>query len=182
VSQRTPYLSMNRFLRPLLVLGVLAACVSCDQASKRIAEASLGTSPPRFLLHGAVELQLVENRGAFLSLGETLPPGTRSLLFVVLVSGALLAMISFALSSRSVTPRHVLALSLLAGGGAGNLLDRLLRHGAVVDFVSLGIGPLHTGVFNLADTAITTGIVLLVLTLGWPAESPVATEVASSQS
>ena len=165
---------MNRLLRCLFVVGILAGCLSCDQASKHLAQASLGASPPRFLLHGAVQLELVRNRGAFLSLGEELPTPARAFLFVILVSAVLVAMLCFAMSSRQVPPRGLLALSLLAGGGAGNLLDRLLHDGAVVDFVSLGIGPLRTGVFNLADMTILIGIMLLASTV-WPDSSPAAT-------
>jgi len=54
-------------------------------------------------------------------------------------------------------------LSLGAGGGLSNWLDRLLHGGAVTDFVSLGLGPLRTGVFNLADVFIVAGVALLLL-------------------
>ena len=55
----------------------------------------------------------------------------------------------------------VMGLILAVGGGMGNLIDRI-AHGAVVDFVSLGIGPLRTGIFNLADVAITIGLLLFL--------------------
>src|SRR5579859_7116809 len=110
---------MNRLLRCLAVVSILVACLSCDQAAKHLAQTSLGASPPRFLLHGAVQLELVRNRGAFLSLGEELPTSARSFLFVTLVSVVLIAMLSFAMSSQRVPPRGLIALSLLAGGGAG---------------------------------------------------------------
>jgi signal peptidase II len=50
----------------------------------------------------------------------------------------------------------------VAAGGASNLIDRLAR-GTVTDFMNVGIGPLRTGIFNLADVAITLGAVLVVL-------------------
>jgi signal peptidase II len=153
----------SRLLRSTLVLCVLATCVSCDQAVKRLVQTSLAASPPVLMLHGMVRFELARNRGAFLSFGEQLPDGTRYLLFVVLVSGVLMATLVFTLLARSARPLQLLALSLLTGGGAGNLIDRLFHDGAVVDFVSVGIGPLRTGIFNLADAAITLGFILLLL-------------------
>jgi signal peptidase II len=48
----------------------------------------------------------------------------------------------------------------VTGGGLSNLLDRILHHGGVTDFVILGSGGLRTGIFNLADVAIFLGSVL----------------------
>jgi signal peptidase II len=153
----------RRLLRSTLVLCVLGSCVGCDQAVKHLVQGSLAASPPVSLLHGMVRFELARNRGAFLSFGEELPDATRYLLFVVLVGGVLLATLAFTLLARGARPLQLLALSLLTGGGAGNLIDRLAHDGAVVDFVSVGIGPLRTGIFNLADAAITLGFVLLLL-------------------
>jgi signal peptidase II len=51
----------------------------------------------------------------------------------------------------------ILGVSLIIGGGFGNLLDRMLHRGAVVDFMNMGVGNLRTGIFNLADVAIVIG-------------------------
>ncbi len=58
---------------------------------------------------------------------------------------------------------RLIALSLIVGGGLGNLIDRLLNHGVVVDYISMGVGSLRTGVFNLADAAITVGLVVILV-------------------
>jgi signal peptidase II len=57
---------------------------------------------------------------------------------------------------------QAVAYALLAGGGAGNLWDRLAG-GAVTDFLNLGIGPVRTGIFNVADLAIVAGVVVLLV-------------------
>ena len=49
-------------------------------------------------------------------------------------------------------------------GGIGNLVDRVLRHGLVTDFAVVHIGPLHTGVFNLADVLIIIGVAAILWT------------------
>ncbi len=153
----------TRALRLTLVSGVLLSSVGCDQVVKTLARASLAASRPISLLNDCVRLELAQNRGAFLSLGEGLPGAARYLIFVVLVSGALALTLTFTLRLRAANPAQLVALSLLTGGGLGNLIDRLLHDGAVVDFVSIGIGPLRTGIFNVADAAITVGVLLLLI-------------------
>ena len=54
-----------------------------------------------------------------------------------------------------------LALVLILAGGIGNLIDRLSNGGYVTDFICLGIGPIRTGIFNIADVAITLGCLLI---------------------
>jgi signal peptidase II len=154
---------MTRALRLTLVAGVLLCSVGCDQVAKTIARASLAASPPISLLNDFVRLEFAQNRGAFLSLGEGLPGAARYLLFVVLVGGALALTLAFTLRLRGAAPMQLVALSLLTGGGLGNLIDRLIHDGAVVDFVSVGVGPLRTGIFNVADAAITLGVLLLLI-------------------
>ena len=55
----------------------------------------------------------------------------------------------------------IVALSSVISGGVGNLIDRIWR-GSVIDFIYIGVGPLHTGVFNIADMAITGGLMLML--------------------
>ena len=64
---------------------------------------------------------------------------------------------------RTWGPWPTLGLALFVTGGASNWIDRIIR-GSVVDFVSIGIGPLRTGIFNVADVAIMVGALLFVLT------------------
>ena len=141
-----------------------AAVVLLDRLTKAWAVAALEGHPPIRLLGGVVEIVLSENSGAFLSIGDRLPPPARYALFVVAAAAGLVAASVWLVRSRSLTSRRSLALAVMIGGGASNLVDRLLR-GRVVDFAILRAGPLHTGVFNLADAAILIGAVLFV----WPA-------------
>ena len=64
-------------------------------------------------------------------------------------------------------PQHdtlaVWAMVLIAAGGMGNLVDRVLRDGRVIDFMNLGLGPVRTGIFNVADVQIMVGLGLLLL-------------------
>ena len=160
---------MSRALRLALTGLLLLSCVGCDQAAKILARGVLAERPPISLLYGVVRLQYVENPGAFLSLGADLPHTVRFLVFVVGAGAVLAAGLAFAVRSNHLGRWQKAAVLLAVGGGIGNLIDRV-AHGAVVDFVSLGIGPLRTGIFNLADVAITGGLALLLA--GWSGKGP----------
>lgn len=150
--------------RPLVAFWLLlAVCVGCDHASKRAAESLLASSPRVVLAGDTVRLELVTNPGAFLSLGAGLPDALRHVLLIGIVPLLIaLVCLGFARAAQSSRPLLV-GLALLAGGGIGNWLDRLLNAGAVTDFVSLGLGPLRTGIFNLADVAVIAGVCLVML-------------------
>jgi len=148
----------------ILLFGVVLSTIGCDRVTKGLAESHLKGTAPRSYLMETVRLQYVENRGAFLSLGADWSAGAR---FWILTVGSALLLTGVLVSSlrRPPSDRIVqLGLALLVGGGLGNLVDRALRSGSVVDFVVVGAGPLHTGVFNVADVALTTSVILLVLT------------------
>jgi len=131
---------------------------------KAAAAAWLRGRPPIEALGGVVRILLVENTGAFLSLGGRLAESVRFAVFVVLVGAALVAGAVWLFRGAGGRPFGESAgVALIVGGGIGNVIDRIAR-GRVVDFVQLRLGPLHTGVFNLADAAIVAGIVIWALT------------------
>ena len=154
---------MKRIDRLGLVVLILIACTSCDQMTKTIAKESLASSPPISLLNDSIRIEYTENLGAILGLGANLPGQARFLVFVVFVSLILAVTLVSAVNTRSFSLNQSIGLSLVAAGGMGNLLDRLFNNGAVIDFIRLGIGPLRTGIFNLADLATVTGVVTFLL-------------------
>jgi len=129
----------------------------------------LAAQPPDFLLNSVLTLQYAENSGDFLSLGAGLLVPARVALLVIFAGALLAGALVYVLRSRSLSLLQYVALSLVAGGGLGNLLDRLLHSGAVVDFVILSVGPLHTGIFNVADVVLVARLLLFGLTAARPA-------------
>jgi signal peptidase II len=75
----------------------------------------------------------------------------------------LFGMLAFLMSSGKLGRLHTVALALCIGGGLSNWVDRVLNDGRVVDFMILGLGPVRTGVFNVADIAIMLGLGLFLL-------------------
>ncbi len=156
---------MQKIKRILILLFVLISCVGCDQATKLVARQTLATAPVQEYAGGLFRLVYAENSGAFLSLGATLPATTRFWIFVVIAALLLIGVGIFALRSLQQTPLPVIvAIALVIGGGLGNLIDRIVNDGRVVDFMQVGFPWLRTGVFNVADMAIMTGVGLMLLT------------------
>lgn len=147
--------------RLLLGLLILGAGVGADQAAKRLAVERLRGAAPISWLADTVRLQYAENTGAFLGLGKTLSARQRFWAFTVATAALLVGLGVFLALHWDTHRLSFVALALVLAGGVGNLLDRLLHDGRVIDFLNLGIGPLRTGIFNVADVWITAGVVLL---------------------
>jgi len=136
-----------------MVFIITLSILFLDQSTKLIAlnKLSLHQSVP--LIEGALHLTLVHNRGAAFGIFKNQLP----LFIFVSASAVIMAILTLRSHSRKLGV-YTVSLSLILAGAAGNLIDRL-RLGYVVDFLDLRVWP----VFNVADSAITIGAVLL----GW---------------
>ncbi|MEQ9496710.1 MAG: signal peptidase II [Deltaproteobacteria bacterium] len=168
-------------MRRLLTFLVLSiACIGCDQGTKHIAASSLRGRPTMSFLADTFRLQYAENPGAFLGLGSSMPEGWRFAIFVAGSGLLVLGTIAFMFARRNLARSQFIALTLLAAGGIGNLIDRFVGDGRVIDFMNVGVGPVRTGIFNVADIAIMGGM-LWMLVVGWREEpKEAAPETAAS--
>jgi signal peptidase II len=164
---------MNRIATRLLLLLAITATISCDRITKHVAVSTLAGSPSRSFLADTLRLEYVENAGAFLSLGATWPGEIRIAVFGIGNGLLLLALVTTAIRLR--WPRlALLGVSVFVAGGVSNLLDRIV-YGNVIDFMNVGVGPLRTGIFNVADMAVILGAAI-VLWAGYRSESDVSGE------
>jgi signal peptidase II len=145
----------------LAAILTVAGTVGCDRMTKHVARSTLAGTPERSFLADSLRLMYVENTGGFLSLGAELPTAARTALFIVATGVLLLGLTAFALRCRW-TGWPAFGLTVFLSGGVSNWFDRVV-HGSVVDFVNIGIGPVRTGVFNVADVAILLGIGIVVI-------------------
>ncbi|OQW31791.1 MAG: hypothetical protein A4E19_00270 [Nitrospira sp. SG-bin1] len=150
------------FKRDLLVILLLMGCVGCDQFTKDVAQRYLAFESPRSWFHDTIRLEYAENTGAFLSLGGGLSDEWRIILFQVFPALWLVGLAVFLFMTKQMPMGVAIAWSLVLAGGLGNLVDRIVHDGRVIDFLNLGIGSLRTGIFNVADLCITIGVALLV--------------------
>jgi signal peptidase II len=153
---------MTKLPRPLLIFLNTLSCIVIDQVSKFVAKQYLQPGDLYSYAGDTLRLQYAENSGAFLGLGATLPDPWRHLIFTVLVGIFLLALLVYLLRSRELASFAIVCLSLVCAGGLSNLIDRIAYEGRVVDFLNVGIGPLRTGIFNVADMAITFGAIFML--------------------
>jgi signal peptidase II len=143
-----------------LVLGIAAFVIAADIVSKAIVTAHIGLDQVIHLAGNVLELSQVRNGGAAFNLGGT----SMTIVFTLIAAGVITYILRAARNLRSVG--WAVALGLLLGGATGNLLDRIFRapapfRGDVVDWI--GVVPRYWPWFNLADSAITCGGVLIAI-------------------
>jgi len=159
---------VGRWPRAILIGSVIGSCIGCDQVTKVAAYESLAGRESVSFCGGAVRLSYVENPGGFLGFGADLPAQLRLWMFGV-VTAFTLALAAHAVSDRRAGFLHAVGVAMIVGGAIGNFVDRASA-GVVRDFLNVGIGPVRTGAFNLADLAITAGATAMVLS--WRAGRP----------
>ncbi|MEP9391325.1 signal peptidase II [Gordonia sp. VNQ95] len=144
--------------RVLGILAVIAGCViALDILTKTLAVSLLTPGDPVSIIGDVVTLRLVRNSGAAFSMAS-------GYTWVLTVVALVVVVVIIRYSSRLRSGWWMLGLGLVLGGAMGNLIDRIFRapgplRGHVVDFVSVGWWP----VFNVADSAVVCGAILLVV-------------------
>ncbi len=138
-------------------------CTGFDRITKNFAQKELSSSPPISMLNDTVHIQYSENTGGVLGIGANLPGQLRIILFIILVSMVLTAVVVYAIKANDLNLAQLVGLLVLVSGGIGNLIDRLVNHGAGIDFINLGIRSLRTGIFNFADIFIMTGVSIFMV-------------------
>jgi len=141
---------------------IALAIVLTDQATKAIIVRNmrLGQSIP--IVPGYFDLTFVLNPGAAFSLLATLPERIRNPFFILISVAAAILIIVY--HARHLVGHRLatVSLGLILGGAVGNLIDRI-RYGVVVDFLDAHVHQYHWPVFNVADSAISVGVTLLML-------------------
>jgi signal peptidase II len=139
------------------VLFAVAGVVwALDRASKIWVERALAGRPPVTVIPGVLDLRFTTNPGGAFSLGQRTP--------WIFVGASILVSVAIVVTAfRQTSVGTSVALGLILGGATGNLTDRMLRaprfSGHVVDFVDFHVWP----IFNLADSAIVVGAVVLAV-------------------
>lgn len=151
----------------IVLLVAIGTTFGCDRVTKHFAATTLSQGPSRSFLADTVRLEYAENAGGFLGLGADWPVPVRTAVFSV--GNALLVALFVVAMRRRWSARALLGVALFVGGGGSNLLDRI-SHGLVIDFMNVGIGPVRTGIFNVADMAIMLGAAVILFEACRPAE------------
>ena len=151
---------MQLTVRILLVL-LVGLTIGCDRVTKHLAATTLAGAAPRTYFSGSVQLHDAENTGGFLGLGAGLPESARTAIFTIGTGLALAGLLVLMVYSRRRT-WPLAGLSLFLAGGASNWIDRV-DAGRVIDFMVIGVGPVRTGIFNVADVAVMLGAAVFLV-------------------
>jgi signal peptidase II len=150
----------------LRFLWLTLAVVLLDRATKAWFELQTTEGWRHEVIHHFIYLVRASNPGiAFSFFADSTSPWTR----VILITGSLIviAVLAWLLVASHSGGRFTAGLALLLGGATGNVTDRIL-HGAVTDFFEVWFGSYHYPAFNVADSAITIGAILILLDVLFP--------------
>lgn len=152
----------------LILLGVLVL----DVSTKLLVQRYFHLYQQIDVIGEYVRLTYIYNPGA--AFGIHLGVYSRQI-FLVLSLIALSALIGMYWYTPAMDRVRLVAIALICGGAIGNLIDRVRSENGVVDFIDIGIGDVRWPVFNVADMAVTTGAIILALSL-WKEEQRVERE------
>ncbi len=144
------------FLMPLIIIA--------DQASKWLVTKSLPLEGTRDVINGFFRLWHVRNSGAVWGFFQGHDGGWVPKLITALAVAALLVVMFFFLRAGRQERLELFAYAFILGGALGNIIDRL-RLGYVVDFLDVYVRTWHWPTFNVADSCITIGVLLLAFSL-----------------
>jgi signal peptidase II len=140
--------------------GIAALIVVADQITKAVVQRAM-TLHESIPIIPSVNLTYTRNPGAAFSLFADAHPTFRAWFFLIVSVVALVLITIFLRRVERGDWWSVASLSLILGGAIGNLIDRI-RYGEVIDFIDLYVGQYHWPVFNIADSGITVGMVMLL--------------------
>ncbi len=158
VFKLTNHIKHNKGLIDVILLLVT---IGTDQTTKFLARELLQETKEICFSNCFIKFSLIENHGGFLGVVNNLPETLRFFLLTICVSVLLLGCLFYLFNFSKKRDHYDLPLVFVAGGGMSNLLDRLLHNGGVTDFLSIGVGNVRTGIFNLADVYILIGSFVL---------------------
>jgi signal peptidase II len=155
-------MNTNRLIKFFLILLIIIVNIGCDQVSKKIVRRSVNPYETIQLLSDHVTVTRVENSGAFLSAGDSLPRAVKNILLLLLPLAAMVFGFIYILSNPAISNNMLVGLCFVMGGGIGNIFDRIV-HGSVTDFLHIHFGIFQTGIFNMADVSIMMGVFIILL-------------------
>jgi signal peptidase II len=139
-----------------------AAIVAVDQMTKAVVRSKLPLYSSRTIIPGFMDFTHVPNSGIAYGLLQNVDFPFKTVLIAVIAAAM---MISVGVYAAGLAKHQLIArigLALIIGGAAGNLIDRVVT-GSVVDFVDVYWRTWHFWVFNVADSAISIGVAIMIL-------------------
>ncbi len=146
----------------LLIGGITIPIIVLDQATKLFVKAHMALYESIALIPNYLDITYTLNPGAAFSMLADAPPWARLAFLLSMSCAAIIVLVVLIARSERVSINSV-AFALILAGATGNLVDRATRDGRVIDFVRAHYYDLNYPVFNVADSAITIGVALIIL-------------------
>jgi signal peptidase II len=148
--------------RNLYIISLVILNIILDQLSKFWIRGNVAPYSDINIIADYFIITNVENSGAFLGLGSDFSPVIKSILLLALPVGVLVTVLVYVFKDTTIDKLSLIGYSSIIGGGIGNIYDRFL-YGSVTDFLFIDLGGVFkTGIFNIADLSVTTGMILIV--------------------
>lgn len=149
--------------RSVAIIAIIIATIALDQISKVLVRAYVEPGSQSEIIGNYFTLHNVENTGAFLGMGSSLNPTLKLILLLILPIVVLGFVLIHILRNKELDHLSLIAFSIIIGGGIANVYDRIV-YGSVTDFFYMKLtDTLHTGIFNVADLFVTTGMIILLV-------------------
>lgn len=148
--------------RSIFISLLIVFNISIDQISKFWVRNYVELYQETQLLGNKFILTNVENSGAFLGMGSELNPTLKIIFLLILPIVVLGFVLHYVFKDKTIDKLSLIGFSCILGGGFANIYDRIL-YGSVTDFFHIDLGGVfRTGIFNMADLSVTTGMILIV--------------------
>ena len=149
--------------RNISITILIAVSVLLDQLSKILIRNNVDQYSEVKLIGEYFILTNVENSGAFLGMGSDFSPFIKTVFLLILPIIVLICIMIYVYRDKQIDKISLIGFCLIIGGGIANIYDRIL-YGSVTDFLFIDLGGIFkTGIFNIADLSVTTGMILILL-------------------
>ena len=149
--------------RNLFIVLLIIFNIAIDQISKVWVRANFEYREIKSLIGDKFIMQYVEKKGAFLGMGSDMNDTLKLIFLLVLPTLVLGYVIYYIIKTKELDRLSLIAFCCIVGGGIANVFDRIV-YGQVTDFFFINLGGVFkTGIFNIADLSVTTGMIMLLL-------------------
>lgn len=150
-------LSRSAFIIVLIIVNI-----TLDQISKALVRTYVVAKSQTQIIGNYFTLHNVENEGAFLGLGSDLNPIVKIIVLLILPVIVLGFVMRYLFKEKNMDKLSLIGFTFILGGGVANVFDRII-YGSVTDFFHIDLGGVfRTGIFNIADLSVTSGMILIL--------------------
>ena len=149
--------------RNISISILITVSIVLDQLSKALIRENIDQYSEIKLIGEYFILTNIENSGAFLGMGSDFSPFIKTIFLLILPIIVLICIMIYVYRDKEIDKISLIGFCFIIGGGIANIYDRII-YGSVTDFLFIDLGGIFkTGIFNIADLSVTTGMIMILL-------------------